>query len=72
MARNNHQSTHHKYKVLISFTDSDDKKAVAGENVYWVGDVYPRTGYEPTTERIAYLQSTKNQLKKPVIDSKTK
>ena len=51
------------YAVLVSFTDSED-----GGTVYWAGqDQYPRAGYEPTEERIAYLQGNANKLKTPVI-----
>ncbi len=50
-------------KVLIAFTDGED-----GNHVYNVGDQYPRTGLEPTDERIAYLASDRNRLKAPVIE----
>ncbi len=33
-------------------------------------DKYPRAGYNPTEERIAYLQSDKNALGKPTIVKK--
>ena len=56
-----------KYEVLISFTDADDKN-----KVYWTGDVYPRFGYEPTEDRIAYLQGDKNAFKAPVISKAKK
>ena len=57
-----------KYDVLVSFTDPEDKKAVAGKNVYWAGkDQYPRDGYRPTNARIEYLQGYANKFKKPVI-----
>ena len=55
-----------KYAVLVSFTDPEDK-----DTVYWAGkDTYPRAGYEPTEERIAYLQSSNTAFKKPVIAKK--
>ena len=57
-----------KYDVLCSFTDPEDNGTV-----YWAGkSVYPRAGYEPTEERIAYLQSSSTTRKKPVIASKAK
>ena len=56
------------YEVLVSFTDPEDRGAV-----YWAGkDRYPRAGYEPTEERIAFLQSDKTRFKKPVISGKPK
>lgn len=59
-----------KYSVLVSFTDPEDKNAPEGANVYWAGkNTYPRDGYEPTAERIAYLQSNKTALGKAVISS---
>lgn len=58
------------YAVLVSFTDPDDKAASNGANVYWAGkNLYPREGYTPPEERIAYLQSGKTAFKKPVIAS---
>lgn len=57
-----------KFDVLVSFTDLEDKNTV-----YWAGkSQYPRDGYEPSAERIAFLQSNKNAFKKPVISGKTK
>lgn len=57
-----------KYDVLVSFTDPED-----GNTVYWAGkSLYPRDGYEPTSDRITYLQSGKNKFKKPVIASRPK
>lgn len=54
------------YEVLVSFTDSED-----GMAVYWAGkDKYPRAGYDPTDERVAYLQSCTNAMGKPVIAQK--
>jgi len=50
------------YKATVSFTDPED----AGY-VYLVGDPYPRNGYVPADDRIAYLAGNKNRLKKPVI-----
>jgi hypothetical protein len=54
------------YKVLASFSDPKD-----GNRAYYAGkDLYPREGYEPAADRISYLQSDKNKLKKPVISDK--
>lgn len=36
------------YKAKITFRDLQDN-----EHVYQVGDIYPRDGYEPSSERIA-------------------
>lgn len=55
-----------KYAVLVSFTDREDENTA-----YWAGkDTYPRAGYEPSEERVAYLQSGGNAFKKPVIAKK--
>ncbi len=57
-----------KYDVLVSFTDPEDNGAV-----YWAGkDAYPRAGYAPTEDRIAFLQSSRNRFKRPVISGKAK
>ncbi len=54
------------YEVLIDFTEPDD-----GMHIYRAGkDRYPRKGYNPSDERIAYLQSSDNLLGKPVIAKK--
>lgn len=54
------------YAVLLDFTDGED-----GLTVYHAGkDKYPRSGYDPTDERIAYLQSSNTALGKPVIAKK--
>lgn len=51
------------YAVLVSFTDKHD-----GGVVYWAGkSTYPRSGYTPTAERVAQLQSDNNALRRPVI-----
>ncbi|MCL1789865.1 MAG: hypothetical protein FWG40_00650 [Peptococcaceae bacterium] len=51
------------YKVLVSFTDTSD-----GYHVYWVGQSYPREGYEPSRKRLEYLLGNKNKFKMPVIE----
>ena len=51
------------YKVLVAFTDLDDEK-----RCYLVGDMYPRSGYTPTEERIKALTSNANRLGTPVIE----
>ncbi len=54
------------YEVLIDFTEPAD-----GMNIYRAGkDRYPRPGYDPSDERIAYLQSCNTTLGKPVIAKK--
>jgi len=54
------------YTVLVSFTDPED-----GMTVYWAGkDTYPRAGYAPPDERIAYLQSSNTAMGMPVIAKK--
>ncbi|MDD4511292.1 MAG: hypothetical protein PHY23_10370 [Oscillospiraceae bacterium] len=64
MARKN--STLRGYAVLIDFTEPGD-----GMHIYRAGkDRYPRPGYDPPDERIAYLQSDKTVLCKPVIAKK--
>ncbi len=61
MARRNSRAG--RYEVLIDFTEPED-----GMTIYRAGkDTYPRAGYKPTEERIAYLQSDKTVLGKPVI-----
>lgn len=55
-----------KYEVLIDFTDGED-----GMTVYRAGkDSYPRRGYDPSDDRISYLQSDINAFGKPVIVKK--
>ena len=59
-------NTQRGYAVLIDFTEPDD-----GMRIYRAGkDRYPRPGYDPTDERIEYLQSDKTVLCKPVIAKK--
>lgn len=59
-------NTQRGYAVLIDFTEPDD-----GMHIYRAGkDRYPRAGYEPSEERIAYLQSCNTRLGKPVIAKK--
>lgn len=48
--------------VLHGFTDLEDKNYE-----YKTGDVYPRKGYVPTTERIKMLSSFENAAKYPII-----
>lgn len=55
-----------RYEVLIDFTDSQDNMTS-----YRAGkDKYPRAGYNPDAERVAYLQSSANALGRPVIAKK--
>lgn len=59
-------NTQRGYAVLIDFTEPDD-----GMHIYRAGkDRYPRPGYDPTDERIEYLQGNTNLLGKPVIAKK--
>lgn len=54
------------YEVLIDFIDAQDNMTS-----YRAGkDKYPRVGYDPTAERIEYLQGDKNTLGKPIITKK--
>lgn len=53
-----------RYKVLVSFADDKD-----GNRIYHAGrSEYPRLGYEPSEERVAYLLSDKTSFKRPVIE----
>lgn len=64
MARKDNQMG--RYEVLIDFTEPED-----GMTIYRAGkDKYPRPGYDPPDERIAYLQSSNTVLGKPVIAKK--
>lgn len=51
------------YKVVVSFTDTIDN-----DYVYWIGQSYPRQGYDPPRKRIDYLLGNKNNFKIPVIE----
>lgn len=50
------------YIVASDFVDLKD-----GYHHYSAGDVYPRTGYTPSQQRIAELSSTQNKARKPLI-----
>lgn len=50
------------YKVLKLFLDIKDNN-----QLYRVGDTYPRKGYEPTQDRIKQLSGNKNAMKEPLI-----
>lgn len=55
-----------RFEVLVDFTDAEDSMTV-----YIAGkDKYPRVGYDPSDDRIAYLQSSNTALGKPVIAKK--
>lgn len=54
------------YKVLIDFTDLEDNK-----HVYHKGDVYPRKGLNPTSERYAELATEANKMGFALIERKT-
>jgi hypothetical protein len=51
------------YKVLVEFYDLQD-----GFYHYLPGDEYPRKGYEPSAERIAFLSGTDNVLHTSLLD----
>lgn len=50
------------YKVWVGFSDMLD-----GGHVYFVGDIYPRKGYEPMEKRIYELATENNKLGVPLI-----
>lgn len=50
------------YRVVEMFTDLQDSNYR-----YNVGDVYPRTGYKPSTKRIDELSGANNKRGKPLI-----
>lgn len=50
------------YKVVKDFADNEDFR-----HIYRVGDVYPRAGKKVTDKRLAFLASSANLLKTPVI-----
>lgn len=50
------------YKVIKYFEDLQDKR-----HAYDVGDIYPRNGLSPTSERIKELASKKNRRGEPLI-----
>lgn len=52
------------YLVTGKFADLQD-----GSYVYRPGDIYPRKGYTPSESRIAELNSSDNQLGKPLIET---
>ena len=51
------------HKVLIDFSDLEDKK-----HVYRKGDVFPRKGKKVTKKRIAELLSADNKRGLPLIE----
>ena len=48
--------------VVAPFADSEDNG-----HVYGTGDRYPRSGYEPSTLRVAELSGYSNRIGKPLI-----
>ena len=50
------------YKVITNFTDLQDDN-----HKYIAGDTFPRSGYEPSPERLKELSTSKNRRGKPVI-----
>ena len=55
-----------KYTVTRTFVDLQD-----GRHRYAVGDVYPRSGYVPTLERLMELLGSNNKLGVAVIEAVT-
>ena len=55
-----------RYEVLIDFTDAQDN----GTSYRAGKDKYPRAGYDPSAERIAYLLGNQNALGRPIIAKK--
>ena len=50
------------YKAIAYFTDLQDNG-----HIYRAGDVFPRSGFEATEERINELSSNENRRGKPLI-----
>lgn len=51
------------YKVIHNFADNEDNGYV-----YFVGDKYPREGYETTLERATFLMGASNAIGVPLIE----
>ena len=51
------------YRVIKAFTD------LKASHVYYVGDTFPHNGVEVDVERIAELESDKNQIGVPLIEA---
>lgn len=52
------------YRVVYKFKDLKDPKV----HVYQAGDTYPRAGFKVSESRLEELSSTKNKLKKVLIE----
>ncbi len=50
------------FNVVYQFADLED-----GNHIYYVGDKYPRDGYEPTKDRISELSGENNKIGRPLI-----
>lgn len=55
------------YVTTLAWNDTQDIDKDGKEYYYKKGDTYPRKGYEPTPERIAYLLGSKNPANEPLI-----
>lgn len=51
------------YKVIKDFFDLQD-----GDTFYQVGEIYPKTGHNPTEARIQGLLTKNNGLRTPLIE----
>ena len=51
------------YKVIKDFQDAKDKNYF-----YHVGDIYPRDGHDPSSERIKALSTNENATRTPLIE----
>ncbi len=58
------------FTVIKSFYDLHDLRIVSGNREYHLykpGDIYPRKGYKPSSERVRSLLSEDNPLGTPLI-----
>ena len=58
------------FTVIKSFYDLHDLRIVSGvreHHLYKPGDIYPRKGYKPSSERVRSLLSEDNPLGTPLI-----
>lgn len=51
------------FKVISTFADLLDNN-----HIYNEGDLYPRVGYTPSSERCEELSTDKNKVHKPLIE----
>ena len=50
------------YKVIKGFFDAEDN-----DHLYKEGDIYPRSGYEPSEDRVKALSTNDNKAEKLLI-----